>query len=157
MFRVENLKTTTICPEIVLNSLRIRNNTGEERHVYQLRFLGWPDHGVPDDSRPVRMLVHLVQAAQRRSNPSPDIPIVAHCSAGVGRSGTLIMLDTMFRRLDRGDDTVDVFATALKLREQRVMMLQTVAQYIFCYRAIGEELLDPSSAHVPIVEEFAQS
>lgn len=24
--------------------------TSEERHIYQMQYIAWPDHGVPDDS-----------------------------------------------------------------------------------------------------------
>ena len=56
-------------------------------------------------------------------------PIVAHCSAGVGRSGTMIAIDRILQGI-RKFDVVDIFGIVYEMRKERVWMVQTEQQYI---------------------------
>ena len=47
-----------------------------------------------------------------------------HCSAGVGRTGTFMVVDTMLQRINKERD-VDVFGCVSMLRTQRMSMVQT--------------------------------
>ena len=49
----------------------------------------WPDHGVPEYGTP---LMILQKQSTKSWSPSKD-PILVHCSAGVGRTGTFIAVD----------------------------------------------------------------
>ena len=53
------------------------------------------------------------------------MPMLVHCSAGVGRTGTFILLDTMLERM-KVEDSVDVYAALCKMRQCRVKMVQTL-------------------------------
>jgi netrin-G3 ligand len=56
-----------------------------------------------------------------------------HCSAGVGRTGTFITLDSMLERI-KTDDTINIYEFVSKLRKQRVLMVQTsVRTYIYMH------------------------
>ena len=61
--------------------------------------------------------------------------------AGVGRSGTYIVIDTMLERLKNGDDTLDIYGHVSLLRTQRPYMVQTEDQYFFIHEAVAEALL----------------
>ena len=50
--------------------------------------------------------------------------MVIHCSAGVGRTGTFMVVDTMLQRINKERD-VDVFGCVSMLRTQRMSMVQT--------------------------------
>ncbi|KAJ2664321.1 Tyrosine-protein phosphatase non-receptor type 13 [Coemansia sp. RSA 1200] len=131
-----------LAPGVTVRSFELRSETvahsAAPRTVRQLHYTGWPDHGVP--SSPVSLLLLLKElhsAAHSQSDASS--PVVFHCSAGVGRSGTLIVLDAAMRYFAAHDDyagdlVADVFRS---LRAQRVQMVQTLNQFVFCYHAIG--------------------
>ncbi|CAF0950892.1 unnamed protein product [Rotaria sordida] len=103
--------------------------------VKQYHFLSWPDHGSLALSTP------LLDFRQRfRADYKPPNPILVHCSAGVGRSGTFIALDALLERA-KYQDTIDILEFTHRMRENRVYMIQTVDQYVFLYRTLIEGIL----------------
>ncbi|KAI9022565.1 protein-tyrosine phosphatase-like protein [Hyaloraphidium curvatum] len=73
----------------------------EKRHVLQLQYLAWPDHGVPEDARKVIEFRELVDVLRARANGEvgESVPMVVHCSAGCGRTGTFCTIDHVFDEL----------------------------------------------------------
>ena len=51
--------------------------------------------------------------------------MLVHCSAGVGRTGTFILLDSMLERIEE-EKTVNVYEFLTQMRRQRVHMVQTL-------------------------------
>ncbi|XP_078109108.1 tyrosine-protein phosphatase non-receptor type 3 isoform X3 [Sander vitreus] len=103
---------------------------GEERAVTHLQYVAWPDHGVPDD--PSDFLLFISSVRERRRG---EEPLMVHCSAGIGRTGVLITMETALTLLDEGRPMfpLDVVKT---LRDQRAMMVQTTCQFQFVCEAI---------------------
>ncbi|XP_014684789.1 receptor-type tyrosine-protein phosphatase C isoform X3 [Equus asinus] len=123
------------CPDYIIQKLNITNRkekvTGRE--VTHIQFTSWPDHGVPEDP-------HLLLKLRRRVNAFSNFfsgPIVVHCSAGVGRTGTYIGIDAMLEGLE-AENKVDVYGYVVKLRRQRCLMVQVEAQYILIHQALVE-------------------
>ncbi|ETE65823.1 Receptor-type tyrosine-protein phosphatase epsilon, partial [Ophiophagus hannah] len=116
------------------------------RLVTQLHFTSWPDFGVP--FTPIGMLKFLKKV--KSLNPAHAGPIVVHCSAGVGRTGTFIVIDAMIDMM-HAEQKVDVFEFVARIRSQRPQMVQTDMQYSFIYQALleyylyGDTELDVSS------------
>ncbi|XP_051660561.1 receptor-type tyrosine-protein phosphatase kappa-like [Manacus candei] len=107
------------------------------RVVEQFHYLLWPDHGVP---RNTSQLLCLVAVVNKRVLEAPAGPVLVHCSAGIGRTGTFIALDFLLK-MGKAEGKVDVFRCVQQLREQRVSMVQTKEQYTFLYEALLEGLL----------------
>ncbi|KAK2844552.1 hypothetical protein Q5P01_011211 [Channa striata] len=103
---------------------------GEERSVTHLQYVAWPDHGVPDD--PSDFLLFISSVRERRKG---EEPLMVHCSAGIGRTGVLITMETALTLLDKGQPVfpLDIVKT---LRDQRAMMVQTTCQFQFVCEAI---------------------
>ncbi|KAF0026184.1 hypothetical protein F2P81_020921 [Scophthalmus maximus] len=97
----------------------------------QIQYLAWPDHGVPDDSTDFLDFVALV----RTKRAGQDHPMVVHCSAGIGRTGVLITMETALCLMECGQPVypLDIVRT---MRDQRAMMIQTPSQYRFVCEAI---------------------
>jgi tyrosine-protein phosphatase non-receptor type 9 len=70
-------------------------------------------------------------------------PIVVHCSAGIGRTGTFITLDICISRLE-DIGTADIRGTVEKIRGQRAYSIQMPDQYVFCHLALIEYALSRS-------------
>ena len=61
------------------------------RVVVQLHYTAWPDHGVPDTTADMLDFRAAVRACTRPEHG----PIVVHCSAGVGRTGSFVAIDRL--------------------------------------------------------------
>ncbi|XP_054271842.1 tyrosine-protein phosphatase non-receptor type 11-like isoform X3 [Macrosteles quadrilineatus] len=108
----------------------------EDRVVYHYHFQAWPDHGVPADPGCVLNFLHDVNARQE-SIPGAG-PVLVHCSAGIGRTGTFIVIDMILDQIKRQglDCEIDIQRTIQMVRSQRSGMVQTEAQYKFVYLAV---------------------
>eukprot|EP01089_Gocevia_fonbrunei_P007946 TRINITY_DN1937_c0_g1_i1.p1 TRINITY_DN1937_c0_g1~~TRINITY_DN1937_c0_g1_i1.p1 ORF type:complete len:292 (+),score=48.66 TRINITY_DN1937_c0_g1_i1:182-1057(+) len=111
------------------------------REVVHFQYMDWPDHGLPESAEAFREVVHNVDKIR-----TPHTPIVVHCSAGIGRTGTFCTVHATLEQLnlqrkEKPDENpqLNILGTVLKMREQRVGMVQTKEQYIFCYKALLEE------------------
>lgn len=95
---VATLKETTN-PHYILREFLVHHDSedSEGRHISQFHFKAWPDHGVPHDPGTVLGFlsdVTLKQSTLASEGLSPG-PIVVHCSAGIGRTGTFIVIDIL--------------------------------------------------------------
>jgi len=112
-----------------------KSSSKDERMVSQYHYTIWPDHGVP--SCPTSLLAFVKKASA--ANPTVAGPMVVHCSAGVGRTGTFIVVDAMLQRI-AAEKTVDVFGYVSSLRRNRNLMVQVEPQYIFIHEALLEAI-----------------
>ena len=64
------------------------------RTVTLLHYTGWPDHGVPEELDTPSDLFKLYREERERM-VCPLSPVLVHCSAGIGRTGTFIAVDQM--------------------------------------------------------------
>ena len=88
--------------------------------VTHYHFTEWPDHGVPRDKMSMISFIQQI----RKAHPPEGPPLLVHCSAGVGRTGTFIVLDTMLQRM-RAEGNLNIYEFVTQLREQRCFMVQT--------------------------------
>ncbi|XP_044263458.1 receptor-type tyrosine-protein phosphatase S-like isoform X2 [Tribolium madens] len=106
------------------------------REVQQYHFQSWPDHGVPLYPQTLIPFLENLQNIPL----STKSPIVVHCSAGVGRTGTIILCDICLR-MAIGENHVDILATLQKLRDQRPNMVDNIEQYKLAHLVILDYLI----------------
>ena len=97
------------------------SSSKEPREVVQFHFTSWPDHGVPQYATAMLAMLRRVRAHYSLE----EGPMLVHCSAGVGRTGTFIVIDTMLQRLMHEDEMLDIYGHVSLLRSQRNYMIQT--------------------------------
>ncbi|XP_063232738.1 phosphatidylinositol phosphatase PTPRQ-like [Bacillus rossius redtenbacheri] len=115
---------------------------GRKKSVKHLHFREWPDFGCPDNTD---VMLEFCQVG-RQNTESRDCPTVVHCSAGVGRTGTYIAVDVLLQQI-KENKKVDIFNTVYKLRQHRVNMVQSEAQYVYIYQCIRDALDDETIMH----------
>ncbi|KAK7811959.1 hypothetical protein U0070_007012 [Myodes glareolus] len=119
-------------PAYIFRKMTLFNQEkNESRQLTQIQYTAWPDHGVPDDSSDFLDFVCHV----RNKRAGKEEPIVVHCSAGIGRTGVLITMETAMCLIECNQPIypLDIVRT---MRDQRAMMIQTPSQYRFVCEAI---------------------
>lgn len=142
------------------------------REFVQLQYPHWPDFGTT--SQPSQLLKLIEQCNkvkiatssapfdEREPEPESQRPVVVHCSAGCGRTGTFCTVDSVLDMLKRQrsegainlkapverrpsgngwifDQELDLVAKTVEdLRTQRPSMVQNLSQFVLCYESILE-------------------
>ncbi|VDI50986.1 Hypothetical predicted protein [Mytilus galloprovincialis] len=106
----------------VYRLITISNNkdtSQTERSIHHFHFTQWPDHGVPDSIQ----LVHFYRKVKLEDCDQLG-PMVVHCSAGVGRTGTFIAIDALYEH-GKKVNYVNVMEYVQMMRKDRMNMIQT--------------------------------
>ncbi|KAI3366676.1 hypothetical protein L3Q82_009213, partial [Scortum barcoo] len=128
---VEMLSETE-SPEWTIRKFRL-GYADETQDVLHLNYTSWPDHGVPTVNA-IESILQFVHIVRQQANRTKD-PIVVHCSAGVGRTGTFIALDRLMQHI-REHEFADILGMVSEMRSHRLSMVQTEEQYVFIHQCV---------------------
>ncbi|GAM84106.1 hypothetical protein ANO11243_020980 [Dothideomycetidae sp. 11243] len=149
------------------------------REITHLQYSSWPDFGAPAHPSHLLGLVeqcdYVVRSISHTKHTDPEPPssrpVLVHCSAGCGRTGTFCTVDTVIDMLKRqrsmpesgdsrrGPDEPNPFGdidgslmqsgnmdlieeTVEDFRRQRLSMVQSLRQYVLCYETVLEWLAE---------------
>ncbi|KAL5516615.1 hypothetical protein EMCRGX_G001998 [Ephydatia muelleri] len=126
----ENISNDFVVRELVLVCC------GVEKSMRQFHYTAWPDHGVPTSAEPIIRMIEMARECQTNTH----VPVVVHCSAGCGRTGTILVVDYMRSLLLSKTMPKDfsVYGLVEQMRTQRPAMVQAKDQYFFVYMACAE-------------------
>lgn len=116
----------------------ILQKENNKRNITHFHFKDWPDHDVPED---FDSMINFCQILRRNITANKGF-VAIHCSAGIGRTGTLIAIDILLQHL-RDNRKLDVFGTVYRLRHHRINMVQRESQYAFIYNCVKQVLKNP--------------
>ena len=160
-FEITMLDEQDFTPEIKKRLFSIKNVgstnvSSDEKIITQLQYTGWPDYGVPEKANHLTNLVkkvrYIIQSNKEKISIGEKFTVLAHCSAGVGRTGTFI---AMYQMMDQIEDLfstnsptsendfdktqyIDIFKAVLFFRSKRVEMVQSWAQYQYLYNSVAD-------------------
>jgi protein tyrosine phosphatase len=113
-----------------------KKDNNKIKKVIQLHFKGWPDHGVPDVEDVFNTFMKMINEIEIKS----EKPVVVHCSAGVGRTGTFITLyniiDEIKKQINNDVIVINIFNLVRKLKEMRLFLVENISQYEFIHHFI---------------------
>jgi len=117
---------------IVERRFLVRNTkTRDERTIVQLHYENWPNYGVPDLSL-FQTYLDLVDENSAHSSS----PILVHCVAGIGRSGTLVAAHSLRKELLAGKTEISIPQRICELRKQRRSLVTTPKQFQCIYQTL---------------------
>ncbi|KAJ5273958.1 hypothetical protein N7478_009083 [Penicillium angulare] len=137
------------------------------RDITQLHYPYWPDFGTTSQPAHLLTLIEQCNKAVRASSnsgfssqdaePKGQRPVLVHCSAGCGRTGTFCTVDSVLDMLKRQQNSNahssespewtkdyhrDLIRKAVEdFRTQRPSMVQNLSQYVLCYESVLEWLV----------------
>nr|CDS25609.2 tyrosine protein phosphatase non receptor type [Hymenolepis microstoma] len=116
----------------------VNSDTNEAHRIQHFHYTRWPDFGVPDYSG--SMLNLLWDVRRTGALDDPDRPAIIHCSAGVGRSGTFILIDLALTMIEKQNsmEGVNLPSLLIQLRQCRMGIIQTAQQLRYSYAAVVE-------------------
>nr|XP_007997223.2 receptor-type tyrosine-protein phosphatase eta isoform X1 [Chlorocebus sabaeus] len=143
------LTSEIVLPEWTIRDFTVKNiQTSESHPLRQFHFTSWPDHGVPDTTDLLINFRYLVRDYMKQS--PPESPILVHCSAGVGRTGTFIAIDRLIYQIEN-ENTVDVYGIVYDLRMHRPLMVQTEDQYVFLNQCVLDIVRSQKDSKVDLI------
>uniref|UniRef100_A0A8C2VYX7 Receptor-type tyrosine-protein phosphatase eta n=1 Tax=Chinchilla lanigera TaxID=34839 RepID=A0A8C2VYX7_CHILA len=138
-----------VLPEWTIRDFTVKNvQTSDSHRLRQFHFTSWPDHGVPDTTDLLINFRYLVRDYMKQS--PPESPILVHCSAGVGRTGTFIAIDRLIYQIEN-ENTVDVYGIVYDLRMHRPLMVQTEDQYVFLNQCVLDIVRSQRDSRVDLI------
>ncbi|XP_047374900.1 LOW QUALITY PROTEIN: receptor-type tyrosine-protein phosphatase eta [Sciurus carolinensis] len=143
------MTSEVVLPEWTIRDFTVKNiQTSESHPLRQFHFTSWPDHGVPDTTDLLINFRYLVRDYMKQS--PPESPILVHCSAGVGRTGTFIAIDRLIYQIEN-ESTVDVYGVVYDLRMHRPLMVQTEDQYVFLNQCVLDIIRSQKDSKVDLI------
>ncbi|XP_053529058.1 receptor-type tyrosine-protein phosphatase eta isoform X2 [Artibeus jamaicensis] len=138
-----------VLPEWTIRDFTVKNNMTSDSHpLRQFHFTSWPDHGVPDTTDLLINFRYLVRDYMKQS--PPESPVLVHCSAGVGRTGTFIAIDRLIYQMEN-ENAVDVYGIVYDLRMHRPLMVQTEDQYVFLNQCVLDIVRSQRDSKVDLI------
>lgn len=143
------MTSEVVLPEWTIRDFVVKNMQNSESHpLRQFHFTSWPDHGVPDTTDLLINFRYLVRDYMKQI--PPESPILVHCSAGVGRTGTFIAIDRLIYQIEN-ENTVDVYGIVYDLRMHRPLMVQTEDQYVFLNQCVLDIIRAQKDSKVDLI------
>ncbi|GFQ89280.1 receptor-type tyrosine-protein phosphatase delta [Trichonephila clavata] len=129
-----SLRNVQYFADFVIRTFSI-SKSHKNREIKQFHFTSWPDHGIPLNTTPFINFLKKMHAY----NSDCNAPIIVHCSAGIGRTGAVILFENS---LEMGihEDYVDLLGHLCNMRKQRMNIVENYDQYVFVYHALVEAL-----------------
>ncbi|KAK0423345.1 hypothetical protein QR680_008093 [Steinernema hermaphroditum] len=130
-------------PGLISTVLSLKDVTGFEQRIIHHQWKNWPDRGVPEQTDVTLKILQLVRPQLHQKQCT-----VVHCSAGIGRTGSVVAVELCAQRLLSGK-SADILSLVKHLRSKRMHSIQTDQQYLFVYKCllalIREHVSDPET------------
>ncbi|XP_064396412.1 receptor-type tyrosine-protein phosphatase zeta-like isoform X2 [Halichondria panicea] len=119
----------------VISYLTLISEEGKEREIHHFWYTNWPDFGVPKETGSILALQQTVGDYCHDN----DKPLLVHCSAGLGRTGTYIAIDMGISQFEK-EGKVDPLKYICEMRQDRGGIIQTPEQYLFVHNTLADHM-----------------
>ncbi|XP_066967327.1 receptor-type tyrosine-protein phosphatase F-like isoform X2 [Macrobrachium rosenbergii] len=126
------LVSTELKVNFIIRTFAATDQT-EVRKIQQYQYTTWPDHDIPENPYGVAQMINSI-----RSEPLAG-PVVVHCSAGIGRTGTILFVLGVLDQINKSG-YMDTYEVLVKLRNGRPGLIENTTQYKFAHDVLREIL-----------------
>ena len=126
---------------LINRKLNMANKSdGVNWELNHLHLYNWKDHQIVSNEF-YDGYIDLLEMIWLTRQKHPNNPIIVHCSAGIGRTGTLISSYYLYEKFKMSQSKNEVFKFSVfeivrHIREQRMGAVQTFGQYQFLYQIV---------------------
>ncbi|KAK0418638.1 hypothetical protein QR680_013682 [Steinernema hermaphroditum] len=149
---VKAVKQTTLAdePSVEITLLQVKSGS-TKLMLKHYHWVDWPDKGVPEVSLTITNMLTSVRGSKK--------PIIVHCSAGIGRTGTVVCVEFLLERMTYGQSCEDTVEVLKDLRRQRAASVQTEIQYLYIHRImlhyfIQRKSIDMSQRLLEFIDDY---
>jgi len=130
---------------LIIREFQIVNKLNStSKNIVQVHLTSWDDHTAPISNYvKIIKIINLVDKLRKNS------PVVVHCSAGVGRTGTFISLYNLYNEIIRQinnkyarEINFSILNLVRKLKEMRLYLVENENQYYFLYQFVNQLLIE---------------
>lgn len=151
------LKSLRVLKHYTIREMLLEDEeTKKSRIISQFHYTAWPDHGEPDS--PTSILRLLTAIRKSGGLDRMDEPTIVHCSAGIGRSGTFCLIDSILSMVENQGTTegIDIDNTLVEMRDYRMGLIQSPIQLRFAYMSIiyGIKILEKANKLQPHISSI---
>ena len=126
---------------LILRQIQIKNvQNSVVKNFLQLQLTTWEDHTAPIDN--YNRIIQMINFID--NNKNSNSPVVVHCSAGVGRTGTFISIYNLYKEIMKQiNDTSEkeilfsIMNIVRKLKELRLYLVENEKQYNYLYEFVN--------------------
>nr|XP_022899687.1 uncharacterized protein LOC111413081 [Onthophagus taurus] len=129
-FKITCTNSNLIQEDLTIRHLKV-TFSNEERILTQIHYEGWLDYKTAESLEGVKKVLNLMNDFEENGGR-----IVVHCSAGVGRTGSLILCDIAIKMAE-DSSKLDLYSILYNLRQERMNMVQNIAQYQFSHKVVA--------------------
>ena len=146
-FKVEKVdETIQLNKDIKMRKFRIwrvgedvGSGGGGAKNIFQIHFTCWPDHSIPDNA--YNDIVNIINIVDEFKE---DKPVIVHCSAGIGRTGTFISIYNLYHEImeqinniEKNEIKFSIMNLVRKMKEMRLYLVENQSQYNFLYQFVN--------------------
>ncbi|KAK6732412.1 hypothetical protein RB195_016661 [Necator americanus] len=114
--------------KVMVRELEVKVPDQPAHTCMHYHWMDWPDRGVPEaDLAPISLLARLKECTT---------PIIVHCSAGIGRTGSIVLIEHALELLHQPAPLLEISGYLLELRKQRNNSIQTEHQYLYIHQVL---------------------
>jgi protein tyrosine phosphatase len=149
-FKIEKIDdTVNISHDIKIRKFRVTKLEqcswigDNAKFFFQIHFTCWTDHSIPENS--YNEIINIIRIVDKLKD---DKPVVVHCSAGIGRTGTFISAYNLYHEIleqinnnNLNELKFSIMNLVRKLKEMRLYLVENQTQYNFLYQFVNLVLL----------------
>ncbi|KAI6216927.1 hypothetical protein M3Y95_01248200 [Aphelenchoides besseyi] len=127
---------------------------GTTLSITHMQMCNWPDHMAPMSTDGILAILNTIRSkAENR-------PVVVHCAAGIGRTGTFVGIDHLAEVMKQATSNKPPIAVAefvKEMRKQRSGVVQNAIQYVFLHVAFMSLLIEDGVIEKPeLYDDFSR-